>query len=93
MSEAAALLVVRALEAYLAVGLLFAVPFVTRWVGRTDSRAHEGSRGFRLLIVPGTTLLWPLLARRLLGGLPDPPDEWTAHRAYARSPHEKRRDA
>ena len=93
MSEAAALLVVRALEAYLAVGLLFAVPFVMRWVGRTDSRAHEGTWGFRLLIVPGVTLLWPLLARRLVAGLADPPNEWTAHRAYTRSAREHGRDA
>ena len=93
MSEPAALFIVRALEAYLAAGLLFAVAFVTRWVGRTDSRAHEGTWGFRLLIVPGVTLLWPLLARRLFGGFPDPPDEWTAHRACARSARENRRDA
>jgi hypothetical protein len=93
MSEAAALFVVRALETYLAFGLLFAVPFVTRWVGRTDSRAHEGTWGFRILIVPGVTLLWPLLARRLFDGRPDPPDGWTAHRADARSAREERRSA
>jgi hypothetical protein len=52
--------------AYLALGLLFAVPFAARWAGRLDPAARLGSRGFRLLIVPGAMLLWPLLLHRLL---------------------------
>jgi hypothetical protein len=52
---------------YLGVGALFAVPFVARWAGRLDPAARAGTLGFRLLIVPGTVLLWPWLVRRLLG--------------------------
>ena len=50
---------------YLLAGLLFAVPFVLRGVNRIDPVAHEGSWGFRLIILPGVVALWPLLLRRL----------------------------
>ena len=51
--------------AYLALGLAFAIPFAVRWAGRLDPAAHRGTWGFRLLIVPGAVLLWPVLATRL----------------------------
>jgi len=51
--------------AYLALGLAFAIPFAIRWAGRLDPAAQRGTWGFRLLIVPGAALLWPLLAVRL----------------------------
>ena len=54
------------LLAYLAAGLLFAVPFVARWAGRLDPAARNGSLGFRLLILPGSALLWPWLLARVL---------------------------
>ena len=47
---------------YLALGLLFAVAFVTVGVGRIDVGACGASVLFRLLILPGTVALWPLLA-------------------------------
>ena len=65
---------------YLLCGLMFAVPFVVVGVGRIDPHAAHGSWGFRVLILPGTTLLWPLLARRWLRGINEPPQEKTAHR-------------
>ena len=69
---------------YLAVGLAFALVFVFRWVGRVDPAARSGTLGFRLLIIPGTVLLWPLLAGRLLRGSTEPPEERNAHRVAAR---------
>jgi len=59
-------ILVLALEAYLALGLLFALGFVTRGVARLDPAARTGTWGFRVLILPGCALLWPLLAARLL---------------------------
>ncbi len=50
---------------YLALGLAFALPFAVRWAGRLDPAARRGTWGFRLLIVPGAALLWPVLALRL----------------------------
>ena len=66
MSEGLAVGVLVAAGAYLALGLLFAVPFAARWAGRLDPAAKAGTPGFRLLIVPGAILLWPLLLGRLL---------------------------
>ena len=50
--------------AYLLCGLIFAVAFVARGVGRLDHAARESSLGFRLIILPGSAALWPLLAVR-----------------------------
>lgn len=69
---------------YLLCGLLFAVPFVLTGAGRIDPHAKHGSWGFRLLIIPGTIALWPLLARRWFRGINEPPEEATAHRCAAR---------
>jgi hypothetical protein len=57
---------VLAVELYLAVGLAFGLFFAWRWVERVDPSAHSGTWGFRCLIVPGCTALWPWLALRLL---------------------------
>ena len=63
---AVAELIVRVVSAYLACGLLFGLAFVTAGVGRVDPAARGTSAGFRLLILPGTAALWPLLAARWL---------------------------
>jgi hypothetical protein len=73
-----------ALALYLAVGALFAGWFCLSGVRRIDPHAHEGSRGFRILIWPGATLLWPLLWKRVLDAKGHPPGERTAHRLAAR---------
>ncbi len=57
---------VRALELYLALGLVFAVPFAWSWAARLDPLAGRGTTGFRLLIVPGAAALWPLLVARVV---------------------------
>jgi hypothetical protein len=69
---------------YLFCGLVFAVPFAFVGVGKIDSHAAHGTWGFRLLIIPGTAFLWPLLARRWLKGVHEPPEERNAHRCAAR---------
>jgi hypothetical protein len=78
-----ATLLVAAWAVYLGLGLLVAVPFVTRGVGRVDPMALHGTRGFRLAILPGAVALWPLVLRRWLSGGP-PPEESNAHRDLAR---------
>jgi hypothetical protein len=52
------------LAIYLGLGLVFATAFVTVGVGRIDPAARGASVTLRLLIVPGTVALWPVLARR-----------------------------
>lgn len=68
---------------YLGCGLLFAVPFVIWGVQRIDPHSVHASWGFRLLLVPGASALWPLLLRRWLRGVQAPPEECNAHRRLA----------
>lgn len=49
---------------YLQTGLTVAVPFALFAVDRVESSARGGSLLFRLLIIPGATLLWPLVVTR-----------------------------
>ena len=71
--------------AYAAFGIVFAVVFVWKGVGRIDPVAREGTWGFRLLILPGCAALWPLLLRRWIAGRGTPPDEDNPHRRAAAS--------
>ena len=76
-------ILVTAAGAYLALGFLFAVPFA--WVGsaRVDPDARGASWGFRILVIPGATLLWPLMAKRWATGA-QPPEEGTPHKRAIR---------
>jgi len=69
---------------YLLCGFIFAIPFVLIGVGKIDPHAAHGSWGFRILIFPGSTLLWPLLAKRWIQGIHQPPEERNAHRLNAK---------
>ena len=84
MSIELARFVVALLSSYLAIGLLFAVPFVLFGVERIDPAARGATWGFRLLILPGAAALWPLLLSRLVGRRGVPPEERNAHRLAAR---------
>jgi hypothetical protein len=70
---------------YLLCGLVFAIPFVLVGAGKIDPHATHGSWGFKVLIIPGTMFLWPLLARRWLKGIHEPPEENNPHRCATRS--------
>lgn len=50
---------------HLALGVLVGLPFVL-FVGRLEPSAQGGSIGFRLLILPGAILLWPLVLARVV---------------------------
>jgi len=51
---------------YLAAGLVFAIPFVIKGVTEIDEGAHGSTWGFRMIIIPGTIVFWPLLLKRWL---------------------------
>jgi hypothetical protein len=72
------------LSVYVLAGLAFAPWFAWRGVNRIDPHAHGATVGFRLVILPGVTALWPLLVWRLLAGHTAPPEERNAHRRAAR---------
>lgn len=75
-----ALLIVRLAAGYLALGSVFALWFAWRGAGRLDPAARGGSMGFRLLVLPGAALLWPVLLRAIRAGGAAPPEEANAHR-------------
>jgi len=81
--ETAVIWFVRALGAYAGIGLLFAVAFVARGIERIDPAARGATLGFRLIVLPASAVLWPLLAWRWLAGAGGPPIESNAHRRAA----------
>ncbi|MCI0697383.1 hypothetical protein L0337_35925 [candidate division KSB1 bacterium] len=77
---------------YLGLGLIFALFFVTKGVGKIDPTAKAGTISFRLLIIPGTMAFWPLLAKRWWQGMNEPPEEKNPHRVAACMYHAQRGD-
>lgn len=74
---------VRAVYAYLGIGLLLLPWWHGRGLRRLDGAAGAGPWGFRVLISPGLAALWPWLLRRAWRGTGQPPVERTAHRVAA----------
>ena len=61
-------IVVAGVALYAALGAVFAVAFVAFGIGRVDPAARTSGWGFRLLAIPGSAALWPLLAWRWARG-------------------------
>jgi hypothetical protein len=51
---------------YLFAGLVFAIPFVSKGVTKIDEGAHGSTWGFRIIIIPGVIVFWPLLLKKWL---------------------------
>lgn len=64
--------ILRVLAAYLGLGALFAAVFVAFGVSRIDSIARGMPWSARLLVVPGSLVLWPLLLFKWLTGTEPP---------------------
>ena len=68
---------------YVLVGLLFGLLFVSRLIDRVDPAAAGGAWQVRLLLLPGSVLLWPLLIWRVVRYPSDIPGERTPHKNRA----------
>lgn len=55
------------LQSYAALGALFAAAFAAKGASAVVPGV-QGSLGFRLMLLPGATLLWPWLAYRWIRG-------------------------
>lgn len=64
MMEVEVILIVVAI--YLLLGVIFVVPFLLKGLTKVDESAHKGTIGFKLIIIPGVIIFWPLLLRRWL---------------------------
>jgi|GEM_PF-848470 len=72
-------LIIVIVKGYLLCGLVFAIPFIIFGIQKVDPSAKNGTVPFRLMVLPGITLFWPLLLTRLLRGQ-EKPTECNAHR-------------
>ncbi|MEZ5277247.1 MAG: hypothetical protein R3F07_12770 [Opitutaceae bacterium] len=66
--------------AYIVIGMGFTIFLLCAGFARIDSAARDSGPGFRLLIIPGLTVLWPLMLIRWLRGEGQPPEERNSHR-------------
>jgi hypothetical protein len=54
---------------YLLAGFVFAVFFIVKGITVVDSEAKASGIGFRLIILPGAIILWPLLLKKWIKAL------------------------
>ncbi len=73
----------KTIQVYFTAGLVFAIVFVLFGVQRTDHGAQGLAPFFRLIIIPGVSIFWPLFALRLVQGKQHPIEQ-TAHRQAAK---------
>ena len=53
------------IEVYLALGVLFSIPFVIKGVTAIDPEGALGTKWtFRVIIIPGTIIFWPVLLKK-----------------------------
>ena len=58
------ILVLMIIVVYLIAGFLFAIPFLWKGVGQIDEAAKGSGLGFRIIILPGAIVFWPLLLKK-----------------------------
>ncbi len=49
---------------YFFCGLMFAIAFVIKGINLIDEGAHGSGIGFRIIIIPGCIVFWPVLLRK-----------------------------
>ena len=49
---------------YLVLGILFVVPFLIKGLTKVDESAHGGTIGFKIIIIPGVIIFWPVLLNK-----------------------------
>jgi len=65
VAPAAAEMLILAAQVYAAVGVAVALAFAVAGIGRVEPQAR-GAYAFRLVVLPGLVLLWPVVAARWL---------------------------
>ena len=64
MKETIVLFVFVMLGIYLLAGVLFSMVFIVKGLNKMDEGAVESGIGFKLIILPGCIVLWPLLLKK-----------------------------
>jgi len=55
------ILMLMLLALYLFAGVVFTIAFQLKGLSKTDEGAHGSSWGFRVIIIPGCIVFWPVL--------------------------------
>ena len=67
--ETIVIIVLWVLAVYLVCGFVFAICFLSKGITAVDEIAKGSSTGFRLIILPGVILFWPLLLKKWINAL------------------------
>ena len=46
---------------YLLIGVFFVIPFLMKGLNKIDDGAHGSTIGFKIIIIPGVIVFWPVL--------------------------------
>lgn len=49
---------------YLSLGAMFSIPFLVTWIHRLHEATHESGLAFKLMILPGCIIFWPVLLKK-----------------------------
>ena len=53
---------------YLLLGVCFLIPFLVKGITKVDEDAHGSTIGFKIIIIPGVIVFWPLLLSKWMKG-------------------------
>lgn len=49
---------------YFLLGVLFVIPFLLKGLTKVDKGARGGTIGFKIIIIPGVIVFWPVLLNK-----------------------------
>ena len=49
---------------YLLLGVFFVIPFLIKGITKVDEDSLNSSIGFKIIIIPGVIVFWPLLLKK-----------------------------
>ena len=53
---------------YLALGVVFVISFLMKGLTKVDEGAHGSTMGFKIIIIPGVIVFWPVLLSKWMKG-------------------------
>ena len=54
---------------YLVLGVLFVIPFLMKGLTKIDEGANDSTIGFKIVIIPGVIVFWPVLLSKWMKNL------------------------
>ena len=53
---------------YLVLGVFFVIPFLMKGLNKIDEGANDSTIGFKIIIIPGVIVFWPMLLSKWMTG-------------------------